>query len=109
MSLAEKEPMPAKEMTGPVTGDELQSLTLELGHGWAVVEAHQLEKRFEFDDFGKAMDFADDVGDLAEEMDHHPDICFGWGYCQITIWTHKVGGLSINDFIFAARVEELQG
>lgn len=109
MSLAERDPVPAKDMTGPVAGDELASLSGQLPAGWKVMKAHHLEKRFEFDDFGAAMDFADDVGDLAEEMDHHPDICFGWGYCQITVWTHKVDGLSINDFILAARVEEIGG
>jgi len=106
MSLAERDPVPVKDMTGPVAGDELANLIQQLAEGWNVIEAHHLEKRFEFDEFGAAMDFADDVGDIAEEMDHHPDICFGWGYCQITIWTHKIGGLSVNDFIFAARAEQ---
>ncbi len=107
MSLADRDPVPVKEMTGPVTGEALDRLTQQLAEGWRVVDGHHLEKRFAFDNFGKAMEFVDDVGDLAEEMDHHPDICFGWGYCQISIWTHKIDGLSVNDFILAARAEGL--
>jgi 4a-hydroxytetrahydrobiopterin dehydratase len=107
MNLAQRDPIPGKELSGTLPTDELGSLSSELGDAWQVVENHHLERGFEFDDFGAAMDFADDVGDLAEEMDHHPDICFGWGYCKITIWTHKVDGLSINDFIFAARVNSM--
>jgi 4a-hydroxytetrahydrobiopterin dehydratase len=107
MNLAERDFVPVKEMTGPVIGDELESLSRQLSPGWQVVDGHHLEKRFEFADFGAALEFVDDVADLAEDVDHHPDICFGWGYCQITIWTHKIGGLSVNDFIFAARSEEL--
>jgi 4a-hydroxytetrahydrobiopterin dehydratase len=108
MSLAEQDLVPYKDMAGPLAASDIDRLSRELGEDWKVVDSHHLESRFEFDDFEGAMDFADDVGDLAEEMGHHPDICFGWGYCQITIWTHKVGGLSVNDFIFAARVAEIR-
>lgn len=104
MNLAQQDLVPYKAMSGPLAGGEAVQLGLELGSGWKVVEDHHLEKRFEFDNFEAAMDFADDVGDLAEEIGHHPEICFGWGYCQITIWTHKIGGLSLNDFILAARI-----
>jgi 4a-hydroxytetrahydrobiopterin dehydratase len=48
------------------------------------------------------------VGELAEEQGHHPDIGFGWGYAEITVWTHKIDGLTESDFIFAAKVDTLQ-
>ena len=107
MNLAERDLVPYKDMPGPLAAEEIDKLTGELGSGWKVVDNHHIEKRFGFDDFEAAMEFADDVGDLAEEMNHHPDICFGWGYCQVTIWTHKVDGLSVNDFILAARIETI--
>jgi 4a-hydroxytetrahydrobiopterin dehydratase len=47
------------------------------------------------------------VGELAEEQGHHPDICFGWGKVEITIWTHKIDGLTESDFILAAKIDEL--
>jgi 4a-hydroxytetrahydrobiopterin dehydratase len=107
MQLAERDVIPVKDMSGPVAPAELESLSEELDSNWIVVDGHHLEKRFEFKDFGAALEFVDDVADLAEEIDHHPDISFGWGYCQVTIWTHSLDGLSVNDFIFAARVEAL--
>lgn len=107
MGLAERDVVPYKDLPGPLGSGEIEPLRQELGSGWQVVDGHHLEKRFTFDDFDAAMAFADDVGDLAEEMNHHPDLCFGWGYCQVTVWTHTLGGLSINDFILAARVEQI--
>lgn len=107
MNLAERDPIPDRDLSGPLTGAELQQAQSDLGQDWSVVDGKRLEREFKFDDFGAALDFVDDVADLAEEMDHHPDICFGWGYCKISISTHKVGGLSINDFILAARASAL--
>jgi 4a-hydroxytetrahydrobiopterin dehydratase len=47
------------------------------------------------------------VGELAEQQGHHPDISFGWGYAEVTVWTHKINGLTESDFIFAAKVNAL--
>lgn len=91
----------------PVKGAELQQLHSLLGNGWHVVEEHHLEKEFKFPDFQKALDFTNRVGELAERLDHHPDIHLSWGKSKVTIWTHSIGGLSEADFVFAARVEQL--
>jgi 4a-hydroxytetrahydrobiopterin dehydratase len=55
------------------------------------------------------MDFAIQVGNAAEEEGHHPDVTFGWGYCTVKFQTHKIKGLHENDFIMAAKVNELAG
>ena len=107
MSLAERNPIPHREISGPLSAAELGRAQDELGPQWTVVDGKKLEREFKFDDFRGALEFVYAVADLAEEIDHHPDLCFGWGYCRISIWTHKVDGLSINDFILAARAEAL--
>ncbi len=75
--------------------------------GWKVVEEHHLEKTFQFPDFRKALDFANKVGNLAEEQGHHPDIHLAWGKVGITTWTHKIDGLTESDFILAAKIDAL--
>jgi len=87
-------------------GEELQSLVRQLGNGWGVVEGHHLEKLFQFNDFVDALAFTNRVGVLAEEQGHHPDIYLAWGKVRITIWTHKIDGLTESDFILAAKSDE---
>ncbi len=74
---------------------------------WKVEAEHHLHKTYTFRDFREALDFVNRVGQLAEEQGHHPDICFGWGRAEITIWTHKIDGLTESDFILAAKVDAL--
>ena len=57
--------------------------------------------------FSEALDFVNRIGSVAEAEGHHPDILFGWGRAEITIWTHDIGGLSENDFILAAKIDAL--
>jgi 4a-hydroxytetrahydrobiopterin dehydratase len=70
-------------------------------------EALRLEKSYQFKDFSQALAFTDQVGQLAEQEDHHPAILTEWGKVTITWWTHKIKGLHMNDFIMAARTEGL--
>ena len=70
-------------------------------------DGDKIERQFPFDDFAKAMAFVNKVGDLAEAEGHHPDISFGWGYANVIFFTHKIKGLHENDFIMAAKVNEL--
>jgi 4a-hydroxytetrahydrobiopterin dehydratase len=87
-------------------GNELDQLHAALGGGWQVIDEHHLEKSYRFQDFQAALDFTNQVGALAEQVDHHPEICLTWGAAQVKIWTHSVGGLSKADFIFAARCDQ---
>ncbi|NJF39793.1 4a-hydroxytetrahydrobiopterin dehydratase, partial [Salmonella enterica] len=68
---------------------------------------HHLRRTFKFRNFREALAFVNRVGELAEEQNHHPDICFGWGRAEITVFTHKIDGLTESDFIFAAKVNNL--
>ena len=79
---------------------------------WQVIERggiKRLERRFRFDDFAQALSFTNKVGEQAEEEGHHPALLTEWGKVTVTWWTHKIGGLHRNDFIMAARTDELFG
>ena len=75
--------------------------------GWSVVD-NGLEKRFPFTDYARMISFVNAVAWLAQCEDHHPDLQIGWGRCTVRWRTHSVGGLSMNDFICAAKVDALQ-
>ncbi len=74
---------------------------------WEIEDWHELKRRFKFKDFAEALLFVNKVGTLAEGEGHHPNITFGWGYAEITTYTHAVDGLSENDFILAAKIDAL--
>ncbi len=79
--------------------------------GWSVVKNEKkiffLEKKFQFDNYIDSQNFVLKVGKIAEEEGHHPDISFGWGYAKISITTHAIEGLSENDFILAAKIDQI--
>jgi 4a-hydroxytetrahydrobiopterin dehydratase len=104
--LARKECVPCRGGVPPLQGEKLQRLYTQLGGEWTLVEDHHLEKEYHFDDFKAALRFTNKVGAIAEEQNHHPDILVAWGKVKVTIWTHKVGGLTESDFVFAAKVEQ---
>jgi 4a-hydroxytetrahydrobiopterin dehydratase len=106
--LASRECVPCRGGVPPLGREEIERLIVEL-EAWEVVEDHHLRKRYEFKNFRDALAFVDGLGQLAEEQGHHPDICFGWGYAEVQIWTHKIDGLTESDFILAAKIDERQG
>ena len=71
------------------------------------IEGVNLKKRFKFADFAESLAFINKVGAIAESLDHHPDITFGWGYAEFAITTHDTGGLTQNDFDLAKAIESL--
>lgn len=73
---------------------------------WALVDG-AIERRFDFADFHRTMAFVNAVAWIAHAEDHHPDLHVGYGHCTLRYATHSVGGLSINDFICAAKVDAL--
>lgn len=103
-NLFERECVPCRGSIPPLHGDDLRELLAELD-GWDVVGEHHLRKFYKFKNFREAFAFASKVSELAETEKHHPTICFGWGFAEITIWTHKIDGLSDNDFILAAKID----
>jgi 4a-hydroxytetrahydrobiopterin dehydratase len=88
-------------------GAELRAVAAELGGDWKIVDEHHLEKEFAFPDFAAALDFTNRIGAIAEEEGHHPDIYLGWGKVRVTIWTHKIDGLTRSDFVLAAKIDRL--
>src|SRR3954471_14204030 len=104
--LASKTCVPCKGGTPALQGAELESLKKQLPQ-WEVVDEHHLHRRYEFADFKQALAFVNKAGDVAEEQGHHPNICFTWGKVDITVFTHKVDGLTESDFILAAKIEKL--
>jgi len=108
-SLADRECVPCRGGVPPLKGAKLKELEMQLGGGWAVIDEHHLEKEFAFDDFRGALGFTNRVGQLAESVGHHPDIHLAWGKVRVTVWTHKIDGLSESDFVLAAKVDRLPG
>jgi 4a-hydroxytetrahydrobiopterin dehydratase len=105
--LAKMECKPCDSKTSRLKGDALKQMQDRLNDGWRVLDEQRLEKQFKFPDFRHALDFVNRVGEIAEKQNHHPDIYFTWGQAKIQLSTHSIKGLSENDFILAARIDEL--
>jgi len=99
--------VPCKAGTPKLTAEQIQPLLSQIDNGWNAIENHHLEREFRFKNFRQALDFANKVGEIAESQGHHPDIYLAWGKVKITLWTHKIDGLSENDFILAAKVDAI--
>jgi 4a-hydroxytetrahydrobiopterin dehydratase len=108
MSLKDKQCIPCKGGVAPFTPELANSLLKELSAGWKVANGHHLEREFQFQDFKSALSFTNKIGLLAEQEGHHPDILTSWGKVKVTIWTHKINGLTESDFILAAKIDALQ-
>jgi 4a-hydroxytetrahydrobiopterin dehydratase len=105
--LASKECVPCRGGVPPLTEEQSARLLEQLGGDWRVIDNHHLEKSYAFDDFKQALEFTNRVGELAEAQGHHPDIYLAWGLVKLTIWTHKIDGLTESDFVLAAKADEL--
>lgn len=93
--------------TPPMAEREAQGYLAE-APGWELRDGgKRIERRFKLKNFEQALEFVNQVGALAEAEGHHPDITFGWGYATISLHTHKIGGLHENDFIMAAKINQL--
>jgi 4a-hydroxytetrahydrobiopterin dehydratase len=103
MPLADKTCVPCRGNVPPLKGDALNALKAELPD-WDVIDEHHLHKKFKFPDFLNALDFVNRAGAIAEEQGHHPDILLGWGKAEVTIFTHKINGLTESDFVLAAKI-----
>lgn len=86
-----------------------RAMLAQLGGGWELRgdEHDYLEKTYRFKNFVEAIAFVNRVGELAESQAHHPDIALAWGRVTLTIWTHKIKGLTESDFVFAAKCDAL--
>ena len=105
--LSAKHCEPCRGGTPPLRGEAIERLRRQLHDEWQVVDEHHLERTFHFRDFREALAFTNRVGELAEAEQHHPDLHLAWGKVTMQVWTHKIGGLSENDFILAAKADRL--
>jgi len=106
-SLADKECVACKGGVSALKGSELKAFENQLNGGWRVADEHHLEKEYKFKDFREALTFTNKVGELAEAQGHHPDIYLAWGKVKLTVWTHKINGLTESDFVLAAKADRL--
>jgi 4a-hydroxytetrahydrobiopterin dehydratase len=104
--LAQKTCVPCKGGVPPLKGEQLANLARQVP-GWNVVDEHHIGKSFDFPDFASALKFVNAIGAVAEEQGHHPDILLKWGNVIVTIWTHKIDGLTESDFILAAKIDKI--
>ncbi len=107
MSLSEKVCVPCQGGIPPLSRIQAEVLQRQTPNWDLSEDATRISRAFKFDDFVQAQAFVTQVGDVAEAQGHHPDISFGWGYAGITIYTHKIAGLHENDFILAAKIDQL--
>jgi 4a-hydroxytetrahydrobiopterin dehydratase len=104
--LASQTCIPCRGGVPPLKGTELKAIQQKVPQ-WNVVNEHHITRAFTFPDFKQALDFVNRVGEVAEQQGHHPDILLTWGKAEITMWTHKIDGLTPSDFIMAAKIDKL--
>ena len=103
--LSKKICVPCRGGVPALKEDEITTLLRQIHPEWKVFDAHHLERKFLFQNFKQGLDFTVAVGEIAEEQGHHPDILLVWGSVTLTLFTHKINGLTESDFIFAAKVD----
>lgn len=107
MDLKDKKCIPCSTYIPPLPLEEKTRLLQTLGPEWKLTEGDsRLLRSFKFKNFKKPLAFTNEIGRIAEEEKHHPEIHLGWGHCDVEIWTHTNNNLVENDFILAAKINE---
>ena len=88
----------------PLSQTACENLLAELDQ-WAVIDGHHLQRAFSFPDFLQGLAFVNAIAGVAEDLGHHPDISLGWGRVKVELRTHDIDGLSMADFVLAARID----
>ena len=107
--LTQESCVPCRGGVPTLTASEIAALKPQVPN-WKVTEVEgikRIDRDFEFKDFREALEFTNAVGELAEHEGHHPDLHLSWGRVRVETWTHKIKGLHQNDFILAAKTDEL--
>ena len=107
MELKEKKCVPCEAGTQPLGEKQIASFIKEIPPGWKVLENKRIRKKFPFENFRRGMAFAQEIALIAEQENHHPDLCIHYTNVEVELSTHAIGGLSENDFIMAAKIEHL--
>jgi 4a-hydroxytetrahydrobiopterin dehydratase len=107
MELKEKKCKPCEGGTPPLKSQDIKNYLKKLDTQWEVIDNTQIRQTYKFKNFREALDFANKVGEIAEEEQHHPDLHVYYGKVTIDLATHAIGGLSENDFIVASKIEDI--
>jgi len=107
VTLHDKTCVPCQGGTPPLSDAEIVPLASQIDRDWRVVDGHHLEREWKFADFQNALDFVNAAGVICEAEFHHADFDFGWGRAKVTIWTHKIDGLTESDFVLAAKLDTI--
>ena len=107
MTLTDKKCAPCAGGIPPLTPDQIQEYLRHLKSDWEVVDGKLIRQKFKFKNFKEAMTFVNRVAEIAEAEGHHPDIHIKYNTVMLELWTHAIGGLSENDFILAAKIEDI--
>jgi 4a-hydroxytetrahydrobiopterin dehydratase len=101
--------VPCEGGMAPLSRNEAEGY-IDAVRGWSLINGEQLKiaRSLKFKDFAQAMAFVNQIAALAENEGHHPDICISWNRVRLELVTHAIGGLSMNDFIMAAKINELK-
>jgi 4a-hydroxytetrahydrobiopterin dehydratase len=107
MDLKDKKCIPCSSYIPPLEEAPKKDMLSHLSPDWKLIqEESRLARSYKFKNFKRALEFTNEVGRIAEEEKHHPEIHLGWGHCDIEVWTHANNNLVENDFILAAKIEE---
>jgi 4a-hydroxytetrahydrobiopterin dehydratase len=106
--LAEKTCKPCRAGTPPFSPEEFQPLLRQL-QGWDVDDGKRITKSHRFKNLVEAIAFVDAIVPVAEAEGHHPDLFVKWGEVRVCLWTHAAGGLTENDFVMAAKIDQMHG
>lgn len=107
IDLSERKCVPCSGKEEPLKKEEIEKLLGQVKNGWQVVDGKIIKNTYPFENFKRGMVFVQDVANLAEQEQHHPDVCISYKQVEIELTTHAIGGLSENDFILAAKIDNL--
>jgi 4a-hydroxytetrahydrobiopterin dehydratase len=107
IDLSERKCVPCSGKEEPLKKEEAEKFLGQIKNGWQLIDNKKLRNKYPFDNFKLGMAFVQDVAILADEEQHHPDICIHYSNVEVELTTHAIGGLSENDFILAAKIDNL--
>lgn len=106
-SLARRQCVPCRGGVPPLAAERVAALRRQISDSWEVVNGHHLRREIRRKDFRQSLALASSIGEIAESQRHHPDLLVSWGKLTVTLFTHAIDGLHENDFILAARIDDL--
>ena len=107
MELKNRKCVPCEGGIPPLNKVKIEAFQLLIDKRWEVIEGKKIVKEYHFVSFKHTMDFVNKVAEIAEQEGHHPDLFISYDRCRLELWTHAIKGLSENDFILAAKIDEV--